>query len=198
MGFIKHRQLNHSLTVLVILVAGYILVAPMLPNIDYWRKTMQNPSVPAYVTAVTAGQTPPPNDVPKDSRLVIPKIYANAPIGVGASETILRDGLWMRPNASTPAKGGNTVIAGHRFSYNPGLTQPFYHLDKLVAGDKIVVTWNGKAYSYTVAESKVVHATQTSVEAPTKDAQLTLYTCTPLWNPKDRLVIVAKLDKEPS
>jgi sortase (surface protein transpeptidase) len=33
---------------------------------------------------------------------------------------------------------------------------------------------------------------QTQIEAPTTDARLTIFTCTPLWLPKDRLVVVAE------
>jgi sortase A len=45
---------------------------------------------------------------------------------------------------------------------------------------------------YKVAEIKTVASTAGEVEAPTDTDQLTLYTCTPLWSAKERLVIVAK------
>ena len=47
-------------------------------------------------------------------------------------------------------------------------------------------------YRYKVESSRTVPDTAIQVEAPTKDARLTLYTCTPLWNPVNRLVVVAK------
>jgi sortase A len=102
----------------------------------------------------------------------------------------LRLGVWHLPYTSTPDKGGNTVLVGHRFTYaGPAV---FYHLDKVQVGDDVTMQWQNKTYTYTVTEVKVVPPTETSVEANTKDPQLTIYTCTPLWTAKNRLVIVAK------
>jgi len=48
---------------------------------------------------------------------------------------------------------------------------------------------------YTVDRIKQVTATAVEIEAPTARPTLTLYTCTPLWNPKDRLVVTATLQE---
>lgn len=82
------------------------------------------------------------------------------------------------------------MLVGHRFTYDGNGV--FYHLDKLKVGDQLAVFWEGKKYQYTVTETKVVPATATEVEDQTQDPQLTLYTCTPLWSAKDRLVVIAK------
>ena len=50
-------------------------------------------------------------------------------------------------------------------------------------------------YLYTVTEIKEVPASAIEIEAPTDTARLTLYTCTPLWNPVNRLVVIAELEK---
>ena len=101
------------------------------------------------------------------------------------------------PHTSTPDKGGNTVLVGHRFTYkNP--EGVFYHLDKVQLGDAITLHWQGNAYDYEVAEIKVVPANEISVEDNTAEPQLTIYTCTPLWSVKNRLVIIAKPLEEPS
>lgn len=189
-----HRRTNEMLTVFVVITALFILVTPLLPNLDYWWNGQRSPVTPVYARAVVEGETPPPGTVPKDNRIVIPKIGADAPIYEGATESVLAKGPWLRPNTNSPDKGGNTVIAGHRFSYNPGVYQPFYHLDKLGIGDKIVIAWQGKAYTYSVTEKTTVNATQTSIERPTDQTKLTLYTCTPLWNPVNRLVVIATPD----
>jgi len=106
----------------------------------------------------------------------------------------LNSGVVRLPTGSTPDKGGNTVIVGHRFSY----TAPrgiFYFLNKVHVNDEIGLVWNDKTYAYKVASVQQVPPTEISVEAPTVDARLTLYTCTPLWLPKERLVIIAELEK---
>jgi len=86
------------------------------------------------------------------------------------------------------------VFLAHRFSYT-GPHGAFYYLNKLKVGDEIGVVWNGKAYRYTVISSAEVPPTDTAIEDNTSDARLTLFTCTPLWHPVNRLVVVAELEK---
>ena len=38
----------------------------------------------------------------------------------------------------------------------------------------------------------VVTPNQTAIQAPTNDNRLTLYTCTPLWTARNRLVVIAE------
>ena len=83
------------------------------------------------------------------------------------------------------------VVAAHRFSYT-GPRGLFYFLDKLQVGDEIGIQWNGQLYTYQVVSSSVVPPTEVSVQGATSDTRLTLYTCTPLFNPVNRLVVVAK------
>ena len=93
----------------------------------------------------------------------------------------------------TPDRGGNTVLIGHRFTY----TTPrgvFYYLNKVKLNDEIGLWWNNKEYLYRVSGIKEVKPTDTAVENATTQPQLTLFTCTPLWLPKDRLVVVAQLE----
>ena len=110
-------------------------------------------------------------------------------INEGNSIATLRKGVWRLPHTSTPDKGGNTVLVGHRFTYSGQAV--FYHLDKVKQGDRITIVWKGKLYSYEVKTIKVVPPTEVSVEANTKEPMLTIYTCTPLLTAKDRLVIQA-------
>lgn len=119
----------------------------------------------------------------------------DAEVFEGASIYTLNKGLWHRPNTSTPDKGGNTVIAGHRFTYtNPhGI---LYYLDKVSMGDEIGLYWNNVRYLYKVTEIKVVEPTAVQIEDNTADARLTIYTCTPLWSPHQRLVVIAKLESK--
>ncbi len=67
--------------------------------------------------------------IPKENRLVIPKISVDGEINTGGKES-LDKGLWLRPDTSNPSLGGNTVIVAHRFLYSSGPIT-FYHLDKM-------------------------------------------------------------------
>jgi sortase A len=104
---------------------------------------------------------------------------------------ILKNGIWRWPDSSTPDKGGNTVFLAHRFSYT-GPHGAFYYLNKLSIGDEIAVIWNNKPYIYIVDSVSEVLPSDISIQRNTSDARITLFTCTPLWHPTNRLVIVAK------
>lgn len=184
-----HDRLNTVLTVLVLLLGLGILAYTAWPFLSFHFQKKFPPSQPGYVTSAPTKNTSP-NDIPKENRLVIPQIFVNEVIREGKAEATVNQGPWRKPYSSTPIEDSNTVIAGHRFTYRSKAV--FYNLDKLKIGDTFAVYWEGKAYYYQVAETKVVKANNKEVEAPTDNARLTLYTCTPVWNPKDRLVIIAK------
>lgn len=188
-----HDRINTVLIVCVFLLGVYILVIPFWPVISLWWQQRFAADVPAYVEAVK-DPTKTTGDIPQDNRLVIPQLFIDAPIQEGKTIAAAAKGPWHKPQSSTPDAGGNMVIAGHRFTYRN--QSVFYHLDKLAPGDRLAIYWQGTAYHYIVTTTKVVKATETSIEAPTGDNRLTLYTCTPLWSAKDRLVVTAKRVEE--
>lgn len=198
---ITHRRVNNFLTVVVIILGLYIALAPFLPNIGFWYKEKFE-SNHGYVyqgdLASLSGEdnTPEQQPPPDDNTLLIPEIFLDQKILEGQSIDVIAGGnVWRRPNTSTPDAGGNTVIVGHRWSYNNDGT--FYHLNKLKVGDKFSVYWNQEEYIYEVVETKVVPPTQVSIEGTSEEPILTLYTCTPLWTATDRLVVVSKLILSP-
>lgn len=193
----KHRLFNDVLSIVVALVALYILVLPLTPQLTLWWHK-RNDKTGGYVYQTRLTEDPAVEEIqkpiPEGKRLVLPTIQLDEEVYEGAKFWTLSKGLWRRPNTSTPDKGGNTVIVGHRFTYN-GPAQ-FYHLDKIKVGDKFPLYWEGVEYDYEVIDISVVSALALEVEAPTEDPILTLYTCTPLWSAKDRLVIKSRLIEE--
>lgn len=130
---------------------------------------------------------------PKTNTLVIPKIGVKMNIVGGIDgKTALRNGAWLLPGTATPEDGGNTVIGGHRYLFRPPSAKTFYHLDKLAAGDLVNVAWQGTVYTYRVRETKVVEPWQVEILAPSDENLLTLFTCTPIFTSKQRLVVVAE------
>jgi LPXTG-site transpeptidase (sortase) family protein len=185
--------INTGLLLVIIGINLYIIALPLFPIAWFY---IQSKSPDAKLNLQSIIDSKPQNSHPASTanRLVIPAMLLDEPFFQGNDARTLNQGLWLRPQGITPDKNGNTIIAGHRFTY----TNPrgnFYSLDKLKAGDDIALFWQGKKYIYTVSQIKQVPATATEIEQPSDHPQLTLYTCTPLWNPKDRLVIVAKLEK---
>lgn len=195
MRFMSYKRANTFLFVGIILINGYIITAPLAPNAWYWWENRNSSHMQQLSNKIS--ETPKPTVsatiAPLPNELIIPKMLVDTPIVEGPmkdSFSLLNKGAWYLPLSSTPDKGGNMVIAGHRFSYT-GPRGIFYYLNKLTPGDAIGVRWNGTMYHYTVQSTRTVAATEVSVQEPTKDTRLTLYTCTPLWNPVDRLVVVA-------
>jgi sortase A len=191
---ISLSRINTLLVVVIIAINTYLIAAPFYPQLQYWWKihiNHQQQKLEKIVHSSSDGRghtssTP----IPAGEWLVIPKLAMNTPIFEGPTIYTANKGVWHRPQSSDPEHDSNTVLVGHRFTYtNP--TGVFYNLDKLTVGDSIGLFWNGKKYTYTVSATKVVPPTDVDVEAPTSDTRLTLYTCTPLWSAKNRLVITA-------
>lgn len=148
----------------------------------------------ATTTASSTAVKAAPRKTEIKDRIIIPKIGVNAPIVESRNDQYALDrGAWLLPDTSTPDKGGNTVISGHRFKYLPPNNLTFYLLDKLATGDKIEVKWRGKDYRYTVEMIKIVPAEDTTILAPNDEARLTVFTCDPIFSTKNRLVVMAKL-----
>jgi sortase A len=165
----------------------YIITLPFVPGVFFHIQQHRGIQHQLQQAIVTPGASSPSVS---GNRLIVPAMLLNAPINDGAQYASLAKGLWRVSSSSTPAQGSNTVIIGHRFTY----TNPegvFYNLDKIHVGDEIGVFWQGKRYLYTVAKTLVVPPNDIAVQAPTSQRELTLYTCTPLWLPKNRLVVVA-------
>jgi len=125
------------------------------------------------------------------NKIEINNIGVNGEIFEGADQSTLNEGFWRMPESSTPDNGGNTIIAGHRFTYNYG-PYTFYNLDKLSKGNSISINWKGVIYMYKVKDIKEVDSTDLSVLKQTPNT-LTLITCTD-WNSNaPRLVVQAEL-----
>jgi len=182
---VKLSRVNTLLLITIILVNGITVVLPFTPVLLFaaeGRGGQKQQRLEQAVRAEPSVNTP--------NRLIMPAALSDQTVFEGPNALTLKQGVWHRPQTSTPDKGGNTVFAAHRFTYtNP--RGAFYHLDKLQVGDPVGVVWNGKMYKYTVSEIKTVGPGAAYIEDPTAEPRLTLYTCTPLTLPKDRLVVIA-------
>lgn len=172
-------RLNRALLVFIVLCNAYVLLSPFMPEISFQLRQIQPVKSEIKLSELDVSR----------NLLVIPKLNMSEEILEGEGIETVNRGVWRRPQTSTPDKGSNTVLVGHRFTYDGASV--FYHLDKLDIGDDISVIWNGKLKNYKITDERVVPATAVEVEDPTVDEILTLYTCTPLWSAIDRLVYTA-------
>lgn len=130
------------------------------------------------------------------NRIIVPKIGVNIPYDDGAV-ALDRGAQWRYPERGNPESGGNFIIAAHRFSIQPTPQEtikksPFYNIDKLTIGDKIVVDYSGKRYGYEIESIKTVEPTQIEIENQSEEAKLTLYSCELSGEESGRVVLVAK------
>lgn len=195
-----YRLINHFLLVILVLLSGYILFIPFVPEVlDFYNKYFDSTKGYKYASKLAISEAAERQitksalkKIPEGNVLVIPKIGVDSLIMEGLGPEALDKGVWHRPQSSTPDKGGNTVITGHRFLYAAG-PKTFYHLDKMTIGDQFILFWQGKEYDYEIVDVFTVTPDQVEIEDDTNEPIVTLYTCTPLWSASLRLVIRAKL-----
>ncbi len=134
----KLRKINNVLTILVVCLGVYLIISPFWPQITYLfkDKTGQTSNTISYESEDQDTSI----ELPDENRLVLPQISLDDEVFEGRYSSTLNNGIWHRPQTSTPDRGGNTVMVGHRFTYSsPAI---FYHLDKLSVDDHIAVIWN--------------------------------------------------------
>lgn len=180
----RFRRANYVLFGLIILINAYVLLAPLWPSVSFRIKAATTEQIPESSFADLDRST---------NHLVIPSLRLDKPIYDNPDPKTLDLGVWLRPETSTPDKGSNTVLSGHRWLYNNPSSAVFYNLDKVKQGDHVIMVWDGKIYVYVIGEIKTVLPTAVEVEDPTDTERLTLYTCTPLWTATHRLVLVGNL-----
>lgn len=138
-------------------------------------------------------------DKPKigENRIIIPKIGVNITYGSEGVKALDEGAWWRYPERGNPEKGGNFIVAAHRFSIQPTpgetiIKSPFYNIDKLKKGDQILVDYEGKRYLYTAEDFTTVKPDQVEIEAPSESAKLTLYSCELGGADEGRVVIVGQ------
>jgi len=202
---IKRRLLKTlviMLEFLAIALVAFLVISPLLPNLEYGlaeqstinQAKWQDLSEMKKQTVQLINHLPKNASISKVNRVIIPKIGVNSPIIESPdARYALNRGAWRTPISSTPDKGGNMVLSGHRYKYLPPNNLTFYLLDKLVVGDVISVEWQQKDYYYWVKKTKIVEPTDVSILNPTATTTLTVYTCDPIYSQKHRLVVIAEL-----
>jgi sortase A len=141
-------------------------------------------------TSTTFPDAPPPAPTGEAVAIIrIPKIGVDKAVVQGIGLPDLKKGPGHYPQTPLPGQPGNAAIAGHRTTYGA----PFFHLDELNPGDKILVTTAQGAFEYHVRNTRAVKPTELSVLDPTPDNRLTLTTCNPRFSASQRLIVVSDL-----
>jgi sortase A len=155
------------------------------------------------------------NDQPvgPEPRVIIPKINVNAPVIYGltdlseqSSQKALENGVIHYPIAGAsayPGQNGNTVFLGHSSSdfFRPGNYKfIFVQLNRLGVGDLFYLDYEGKRYTYSVREVKIINPNEVGTLAIGNDKPYaTLITCDPPGTARQRLVVIGdQISPDPS
>jgi sortase A len=157
-------------------------LAEALRNATALDKLPTGPPVLAATTAAPAEGQPV-------GQIRIPIIGINQIVVEGTNTQDLRKGPGHYTGTPLPGQAGNAAIAGHRTTYG----HPFYNLDRVDPGDKVVLITVQGIFVYDAVKQEVVSPGNTAVLDDAPGALLTLTTCNPRFSASSRLVVVAKL-----
>ncbi len=174
------------------------------------------PSAPAAVGGASAapevpgvgGGSAPHASVPEVPRgdrayavLRIPRLGVVAPVAEGVDKRRVLDKGYVGhyPGTAQPGAPGNFAVAGHRNTHG----EPFRYVNRLRAGDTLVVDVRGWRYTYVVGvrldqtlerDTGVIAPVPRSLVRPsygyrTPGTYITLTTCTPEFTSRYRLVV---------
>jgi sortase A len=123
------------------------------------------------------------------TRLQIPALGVDAPIVQGDAWEQLKKGVGQHVGTANPGETGNLVLSAH----NDIFGEIFRDLDRLKAGDPVILYTNQRSYTYVVSGSKIVEPTQVEVMEATSQPSVTLISCYPYLVDNQRIVVTARL-----
>ena len=121
----------------------------------------------------------------------IPSIKLSQALVEGISDDVLKYFLGHFNDSAAPGEKGNFAVAGHRVS---DYTDAFINLYKVKAGDEVIVKAHDKKYTYVVEDNFIVEPEDVHVLDDTKEATMTLVTCT--VGAKQRVIVKGRLISE--
>jgi len=138
----------------------------------------------------TFASIPMPTAAPNQGiRIQIPALNIDAPIIQGDGWEQLKKGVAQHIGTANPGEKGNMVLSGH----NDVFGEVFRYLDRLKAGDEIIVFSYDRSFTYVVEGWTLVEPDQVEVMKPTVNETLTLISCYPYLVDKQRIIVKARL-----
>lgn len=196
---IKNLDKRRVLGIILMIVGISIIVFTSYIKYESYIKEKQTREIFEKQLSNLDKDIPEPNVKDKDVEInnedinalgimLIPKINVKVIIAEGTDVETLKYYVGHFKDTAEPGVKGNFAVAGHRnYIYN----EMFRDVHKLDSGDEIIVRTRKGEFKYKVNGSKVVEPTELSVLDQTKDATVTLITCTN--SGKQRYVITGEL-----
>jgi len=149
------------------------------------------PEFELRIGTATPEEAPPRvANVPGDAVAIIriPKIDVDYVVVEGTDVESLKKGPGHYTDTAYPWDAtGRVGIAGHRTTYGA----PFWSLNELRPGDRIVLATEYGIFNYRVTGSRVISPSDGSVLEPTREPTLVLTTCNPRFSAAERLIVFA-------
>jgi sortase A len=152
-------------------------------------------SAPAVVRADEG--RPAPGDA--FALIRIPRLGSDwvKPVVQGVAPEELAKGVGHYPGSALPGQVGNFAVAGHRATHG----EPFRDLNRVRAGDTVVVETRRAVYTYRVDSREIVLPAAVEVVDPVPHRPgvrptrrlITLTTCNPRWASYQRLIVYGHL-----
>lgn len=188
----------------VLRISGLVLIAAALALGGYlwWTlwgtgfetRAAQEDLRPAFELKIgtAAAEEAPPRvaHVPGDAVAIIriPKIDVDYVVVEGTDVESLKKGPGHYTDTAYPWRAtGRVGIAGHRTTYG----SPFWSLNELRPGDRIVLATEYGIFEYRVTGSRIISPSDGSVLESTPEPTLVLTTCNPRFSAAERLVVFA-------
>jgi len=121
------------------------------------------------------------------ARLRIPRLGLDAIVVNGTDAETLRSGPGLDPRSFMPGEGKLVYLAGHRTTY----LAPFADIDRLRAGDRIVLEPPYGRFEYAVTGHRIVDDQDLSVLRSPAHEVLRLQACHPRFFATKRYVVAA-------
>jgi len=148
--------------------------------------------IPAHLQPMvqSLANLPVPTAAPDQAiRIQIPAIDIDAPVVQGDGWEQLKKGVGQNIGSANPGQNGNIILSAHNDVYG----ELFRHLDKLAAGDQVILSTQQRQYVYVVDRTAIVEPTAVEVMASTGSPTVTLISCYPYLVDKQRIVVFARL-----
>ena len=183
------RPATPSVTPLVVAV---VLPSGHLPPDAQGNTRPNEAEIPEHLRPVfqSLASIPVPTAAPGQAvRIQIPAINVDAPVVQGDGWEQLKKGVAQHVGSPPPGQSGNVVLSAHNDVYG----ELFRHLDRLAAGDSVMLYSQQRQYTYIVDRIAVVEPTAVDVMASTGSPTLTLISCYPYLVDTQRIVVFARL-----
>ncbi|MGL5087519.1 MAG: class D sortase [Clostridium sp.] len=181
---------------LILICVGIGLIASVVYNrIETNKKQSELKAVLQDIIKEDDGTKVKPEDYKEDelgykpvALVEIPSINLSQGLVEGVTDEILQYYIGHFEDSAKPGEKGNFAVAGHRIS---NYSEAFVNLYKLKAGDLVSVKSRGKNFIYEINENYIVDPDKVEVLDETKEATITLITCT--VGAKQRVIVKGKL-----